>query len=139
VDRVINEPTAAALAYGLDRSITKEHNILVFDLGGGTFDVTLLTIDGGVFEVKATSGMSFFTFPMSGSCAISGDTHLGGEDFDQRMLDYCLSQFKKKHGLDISKDMKAIARLRKQCETAKRSLSTQASTQIDVSFIREKS
>jgi molecular chaperone DnaK (HSP70) len=86
VERVLNEPTAAAIAYGLDRSKTKEENILVFDLGGGTFDVTLLTIDNGVFEVKATAG----------------DTHLGGEDFDQRMMDYCIAQFKKKHSLDPS-------------------------------------
>ena len=90
VERVLNEPTAAAIAYGLDRSKSVEENILVFDLGGGTFDVTLLTIDNGVFEVKATAG----------------DTHLGGEDFDQRMMDYCISTFKKKYGLDPSGDNK---------------------------------
>jgi molecular chaperone DnaK (HSP70) len=117
VERVLNEPTAAAIAYGLDRSKSHEENILVFDLGGGTFDVTLLTIDNGVFEVKATAG----------------DTHLGGEDFDQRMMDHCIAQFKKKHNLDISSDNKAIARLRRQCETAKRTLSTQTSTNIEVS------
>lgn len=116
VERVLNEPTAAAIAYGLDRKSKKEENILVFDLGGGTFDVTLLTIDNGVFEVKATAG----------------DTHLGGEDFDQRMMDYCIAQFKKKHGSDLSGDMKAIARIRRQCETAKRTLSTQMSAQIEV-------
>lgn len=118
VERVLNEPTAAAIAYGLDRSSSKEENILVFDLGGGTFDVTLLTLDNGVFEVKATAG----------------DTHLGGEDFDQRMMDYCIEQFKKKHSLDISKDNKAIARLRRQCEVAKRTLSTQKSAQIEVNI-----
>lgn len=119
VERVLNEPTAAAIAYGLDSQKKKEEeNVLVFDLGGGTFDVTLLTIDNGVFEVKATSG----------------DTHLGGEDFDQRLLDYCLDQFKKKHKLDLSGDKKAIARLRRQCETAKRTLSSQATARIDVSL-----
>ena len=117
VERVLNEPTAAAIAYGLDRKTTKEENILVFDLGGGTFDVTLLTIDNGVFEVKATAG----------------DTHLGGEDFDQRMMDHCIAQFKKKHsGMDFSQDKKAIARVRRQCEMAKRTLSTQMSAQIEV-------
>jgi molecular chaperone DnaK len=116
VERVLNEPTAAAIAYGLDRTSTKEENILVFDLGGGTFDVTLLTLDNGVFEVKATAG----------------DTHLGGEDFDQRMMDHCIAQFKKKHSLDLTKDNKAIARLRRQCEVAKRTLSTQKSAQIEV-------
>jgi molecular chaperone DnaK (HSP70) len=118
IERVLNEPTAAAIAYGLDNANnTKEENILVFDLGGGTFDVTLLTIDNGVFEVKATAG----------------DTHLGGEDFDQRLMDFALTQFKKKHGGDPSGDKKAIARLRRACETAKRSLSVQKSTTIEVS------
>jgi molecular chaperone DnaK (HSP70) len=116
VERVLNEPTAAAIAYGLDRSTSKEENILVFDLGGGTFDVTLLNIDNGVFEVKATAG----------------DTHLGGEDFDQRLMDHCIASFKKKHGMDLTKDNKAIARLRRQCEAAKRTLSTQKSAQIEV-------
>jgi len=117
VERVLNEPTAAAIAYGLDRDKAKEETILVFDLGGGTFDVTLLAIDNGVFEVKATAG----------------DTHLGGEDFDQRVMDHCISSFKKKHGVDLSGDPKAIARIRRQCETAKRTLSTQKSAQIEVS------
>jgi molecular chaperone DnaK (HSP70) len=116
VERVLNEPTAAAIAYGLDRKSAKEENILVFDLGGGTFDVTLLTIDNGVFEVKATAG----------------DTHLGGEDFDQRMMDHCMSVFKRKHQADVSNDKKAIARIRRQCELAKRTLSVQKSAQIEV-------
>jgi molecular chaperone DnaK (HSP70) len=118
VERVLNEPTAAAIAYGLDRGKEQEENILVFDLGGGTFDVTLLTIDNGVFEVRATAG----------------DTHLGGEDFDQRLMDFCMIQFKKKNNIDLSQDKKAIARLRRQCEIAKRTLSTQTSTQIEVSI-----
>lgn len=114
VERVINEPTAAAIAYGLDKQ-DREENILVFDLGGGTFDVTLLSIDNGVFEVRATSG----------------NTHLGGEDFDQRLMEYCMSQFKRQTGIDIKDDKRAIQRLRKQCENAKRTLSTQTSATID--------
>lgn len=114
VERVINEPTAAAIAYGLDKQ-DREETILVFDLGGGTFDVTLLQIDNGVFEVLATSG----------------DTHLGGEDFDQRLMDYFITQFKRKNNIDISKDKRALQRLRKQCEYAKRTLSSQTSTKID--------
>jgi len=114
VERVINEPTAAAIAYGLDKQ-DHEENILVFDLGGGTFDVTLLSIDNGVFEVLATSG----------------NTHLGGEDFDQRLMEYCMSQFKRQQGIDISNDKRAMQRLRKQCEMAKRTLSTQTSATID--------
>eukprot|EP00590_Aulacoseira_subarctica_P000764 CAMPEP_0172420752 /NCGR_PEP_ID=MMETSP1064-20121228/7091_1 /TAXON_ID=202472 /ORGANISM="Aulacoseira subarctica , Strain CCAP 1002/5" /LENGTH=740 /DNA_ID=CAMNT_0013160847 /DNA_START=44 /DNA_END=2266 /DNA_ORIENTATION=- len=114
IERVINEPTAAAIAYGLDKQ-DKEENIIVFDLGGGTFDVTLLTIDHGVFEVKATSG----------------NTHLGGEDFDQRLMDYCLQQFKRKSGIDISNDKRALTRLRRQCENAKRTLSSQTIVNID--------
>jgi molecular chaperone DnaK (HSP70) len=114
VERVINEPTAAAIAYGLDKQ-DREETILVFDLGGGTFDVTLLHIDNGVFEVKATSG----------------NTHLGGEDFDQRMMDFFIAQFKRKTGIDISNDKRALQRLRKQCENAKRTLSTQTSATVD--------
>ena len=114
VERVINEPTAAAIAYGLDKQ-DREENILVFDLGGGTFDVTLLSIDNGVFEVRATSG----------------NTHLGGEDFDQRLMEYCISQFKRQSGIDITGDKRAVSRLRKQCEMAKRTLSTQTSATID--------
>eukprot|EP00547_Thalassionema_nitzschioides_P018400 CAMPEP_0194231774 /NCGR_PEP_ID=MMETSP0158-20130606/384_1 /TAXON_ID=33649 /ORGANISM="Thalassionema nitzschioides, Strain L26-B" /LENGTH=707 /DNA_ID=CAMNT_0038964443 /DNA_START=20 /DNA_END=2143 /DNA_ORIENTATION=+ len=114
IERVINEPTAAAIAYGLDKQ-DREENILVFDLGGGTFDVTLLSIDNGVFEVRATSG----------------NTHLGGEDFDQRLMEFCISQFKRQSGTDISNDKRALQRLRKQCELAKRTLSTQQSANID--------
>jgi len=115
VERVINEPTAAAIAYGLDKQ-DREETILVFDLGGGTFDVTLLQIDNGVFEVKATSG----------------NTHLGGEDFDQRLMDYCIQQFKRRDGIEIGpKDKRALQRLRKQCEGVKRTLSTQTSATVD--------
>merc|ERR1712232_1165029 len=114
VERVINEPTAAAIAYGLDKQ-DREETILVFDLGGGTFDVTLLQIDNGVFEVLSTSG----------------DTHLGGEDFDQSLMDYFIMQFKRQNNIDISKDKRALQRLRKQCEYAKRTLSSQTSTKID--------
>jgi len=120
VERVINEPTAAAIAYGLDKQ-DKEENILVFDLGGGTFDVTLLSIDNGVFEVRATSG----------------NTHLGGEDFDQRLMEYCISQFKRQSGKDISKDKRAVSRLRKQAELAKRTLSTQNSANVDLEALFE--
>ena len=116
VERVINEPTAAAIAYGLDKTQEAEETMLVFDLGGGTFDVTLLHIDGGVFEVLATAG----------------NTHLGGEDFDQRLMEYCMKQFaRQNNGLDLSKDKRAVQRLRKQCEIAKRTLSTQTSATID--------
>lgn len=121
VERVLNEPTAAAIAYGLDKANKKEENVLVFDLGGGTFDVTLLTIDGGVFEVKATAG----------------DTHLGGEDFDQRIMDHCIANFKKKHSMDLTTDKKAISRLRRQCETAKRTLSIQKSTTIEIESLHQ--
>ena len=114
IERVINEPTAAAIAYGLDKQ-DREETILVFDLGGGTFDVTLLSIDNGVFEVRATSG----------------DTHLGGEDFDQRLMEWCISQFKRQSGFDVTEDKRAVQRLRTQCEKAKRTLSTQSSASID--------
>jgi heat shock 70kDa protein 1/2/6/8 len=107
VQRIINEPTAAAIAYGLDKKGEGERNVLIFDLGGGTFDVSLLTIEDGIFEVKATNG----------------DTHLGGEDFDNRIVDYCLQDFKKKTGIDISGNARALRRLRTQCEKAKRILS----------------
>merc|ERR1711990_1226447 len=112
--RIINEPTAAAIAYGLDRQ--SEKNILVYDLGGGTFDVSLLTIDNGVFEVVATSG----------------DTHLGGEDFDQRLIKHFMEIFNKKEGVDMSKDKKALQKLRKECEKAKRALSSTSSVQLRV-------
>ncbi|CAD7976323.1 unnamed protein product [Amoebophrya sp. A25] len=114
VMRIINEPTAAAIAYGLDKQAEK--NILVYDLGGGTFDVSLLTIDNGVFEVVATSG----------------DTHLGGEDFDQRLMTHFMERFKKASGSDMSKDKKAIQKLRREVEKAKRALSSTASVQVRV-------
>lgn len=104
--RIINEPSAAAIAYGLDQK--EEKNIIVFDLGGGTFDVSLLTIDDGVFEVLATAG----------------DTHLGGEDFDQRVTDYFVKIFKKKNNVDIKKDSRALQKLKSEVEKAKRDLST---------------
>mmetsp|Transcript_142300 Transcript_142300/g.201353 ORF Transcript_142300/g.201353 Transcript_142300/m.201353 type:complete len:194 (+) Transcript_142300:353-934(+) len=105
--RIINEPTAAAIAYGLDKNHKGERNVLIFDLGGGTFDVSLLTLDEGVFEVKATAG----------------DTHLGGEDFDNKLVEYCANDFKKKYGIDIMNNARAMRRLRTQCEKAKRILS----------------
>ena len=120
IERVINEPTAAAIAYGLDKR-DKEENILVFDLGGGTFDVTLLSIDNGVFEVLATAG----------------DTHLGGQDFDQRLMNYFISQFKRQTGVDISGDKRAVQRLRKQCENAKRTLSNQNSATVECDALAE--
>jgi len=120
VERVINEPTAAAIAYGLDVSKReKEENILVFDLGGGTFDVSLLNVDNGVFEVIATAG----------------DTHLGGEDFDQRLMDHLIGVFEKKYpgkGAFVKKSNRALQRLRKQCEIAKRALSSQTSTGVEI-------
>ncbi|CAM9200176.1 unnamed protein product [Ectocarpus sp. 6 AP-2014] len=114
VKRIINEPTAAAIAYGLDKK--GEQNILVFDLGGGTFDVTLLTIDNGVFEVLATNG----------------DTHLGGEDFDQRVMQYFLKMLKKKNGADISNDNRALQKLRREVERVKRVLSTQHQARVEI-------
>merc|ERR1712205_252388 len=114
--RVINEPTAAALAYGLDKKEQAEQNILVFDLGGGTFDVTVLTIEKGVFEVSSTNG----------------DTHLGGEDFDQRIMDYLIKMFKRKHKKDMSGDKRAIQKLKKEAERAKRTLPSSAQTRIEV-------
>ena len=115
--RIINEPTAAALAYGLDRMKGGEQNVLIFDLGGGTFDVSLLTLDDGIFEVKATSG----------------NGHLGGEDFDNLLVDWCVAEFKKKTKLDVSQNLRALRRLRTACEKAKRVLSssTQASVELD--------
>jgi len=113
--RIINEPTAAAIAYGLDKK-EGEKNILVFDLGGGTFDVSLLTIDNGVFEVIATNG----------------DTHLGGEDFDQRVMDYFMKLYKKKKGKDVRKDNRAVQKLRREVEKAKRALSSQHTTRVEI-------
>merc|ERR1711907_741277 len=120
VMRIINEPTAAAIAYGLDKKASGERNVLIFDLGGGTFDVSLLTIDDGIFEVKATAG----------------DTHLGGEDFDNRMVDHFKQEFKRKNRKDLSKNERALRRLRTSCERAKRTLSssTQAYIEIDSLF-----
>jgi len=115
VMRIINEPTAAAIAYGLDKK-AKEKNILVYDLGGGTFDVSILTIDEGVFEVLATAG----------------DTHLGGEDFDQNIMKYFLGRIKKKHKIDLTKDARAMAKLRRECEKAKRALSSVHQTKVEV-------
>lgn len=118
--RIINEPTAAAIAYGLDKQAKHEMNVLIFDLGGGTFDVSLLTIEDGIFEVKATAG----------------DTHLGGEDFDNRLVQHFCQEFKRKHRKDLSGSQRALRRLRTQCERAKRMLSgtTQASIEIDSLF-----
>lgn len=119
--RIINEPTAAAIAYGLDKKGQGEMNVLIFDMGGGTFDVSLLTIEDGIFEVKATAG----------------DTHLGGEDFDNRLVDFCIQDFKRKNrNKDISTNSRALRRLRTQCERAKRTLSssTQATIEIDSLF-----
>jgi len=123
--RIINEPTAAAIAYGLDKKGSNgkdgEQNVLIFDMGGGTFDVSLLTIEDGIFEVKATAG----------------DTHLGGEDFDNRLVDFCVQDFKRKNrGKDLTGNNRALRRLRTQCERAKRTLSssTQATIEIDSLF-----
>lgn len=118
--RIINEPTAAAIAYGLDKKGSGERNVLIFDLGGGTFDVSILTIEDGIFEVKSTAG----------------DTHLGGEDFDNRMVNHFVDEFKRKHKKDLSSNKRAIRRLRTACERAKRTLSasSQASIEIDSLF-----
>jgi len=119
--RIINEPTAAAIAYGLDKKDAEEKNVLIFDLGGGTFDVSLLNITGGVFTVKATAG----------------DTHLGGQDFDTNLLDFFKADFKKKTGLDISGDARALRRLRTACERAKRTLSSVTQTTVEVDSLFE--
>ena len=114
--RIINEPTAAAIAYGLDKNKDDDTNVLIFDLGGGTFDVSLLNIEGGIFEVKATAG----------------DTHLGGEDFDSRLLRHFSEEFKRKHKKDISGNPRALRRLRTACERAKRTLSSTTQTTIEI-------
>ncbi|CAN6902388.1 unnamed protein product [Brassica oleracea] len=121
--RIINEPTAAAIAYGLDKKGTQtgERNVLIFDLGGGTFDVSLLTIEEGVFEVKATAG----------------DTHLGGEDFDNRLVNHFVAEFRRKHKKDISGNARALRRLRTACERAKRTLSSTAQTTIEIDSLHE--
>lgn len=118
--RIINEPTAAAIAYGLDKKAAGERNVLIFDLGGGTFDVSILSIDDGIFEVKSTAG----------------DTHLGGEDFDNRLVTHFVQEFKRKHKKDLTTNKRALRRLRTACERAKRTLSssTQASIEIDSLF-----
>ncbi|KAB5585487.1 heat shock protein 70 family [Coniochaeta sp. 2T2.1] len=119
--RIINEPTAAAIAYGLDKKVEGERNVLIFDLGGGTFDVSLLTIEEGIFEVKSTAG----------------DTHLGGEDFDNRLVNHFVNEFKRKHKKDISSNPRALRRLRTACERAKRTLSSSAQTSIEIDSLYE--
>ena len=137
--RIINEPTAAAIAYGLDKKVVGERNVLIFDLGGGTFDVSLLTIEEGIFEVKATAG----------------DTHLGGEDFDNRLVNHFVQEFKRKNKkgtlffclivfishsfclADLSSNPRAVRRLRTACERAKRTLSSAAQTSIEIDSLYE--
>merc|ERR1711876_84858 len=121
--RIINEPTAAAIAYGLDKKKCegKETNVLIFDLGGGTFDVSILTIEEGIFEVKSTAG----------------DTHLGGEDFDNRMVDHFVKEFQRKHKKDIKGNKRALRRLRTACERAKRTLSASAQANIEIDSLFE--
>jgi L1 cell adhesion molecule like protein len=121
VMRIINEPTAAAIAYGLGKKTKGEMTVLIFDLGGGTFDVSLLSIDEGVFEVKATAG----------------DTHLGGEDFDQRMMDHFCKEFKRQHKHDITSSDRAVRRLRTACERAKRTLSSSTKANIEIDSLFE--
>jgi len=120
--RIINEPTAAAIAYGLDKKKgASECNVLIFDLGGGTFDVSILTIEEGIFEVKSTAG----------------DTHLGGEDFDNRMVDHFVNEFKRKHKKDMKGNKRALRRLRTACERAKRTLSASAQANIEIDSLFE--
>jgi len=119
--RIINEPTAAAIAYGLDKKVEGERNVLIFDLGGGTFDVSLLTIEEGIFEVKSTAG----------------DTHLGGEDFDNRLVNHFVNEFKRKNKKDLSTNARALRRLRTSCERAKRTLSSSAQTSIEIDSLFE--
>jgi len=119
--RIINEPTAAAIAYGLDKKVSGEKHVLIYDLGGGTFDVSILTIEDGIFEVKSTSG----------------DTHLGGEDFDNRMVSHFMNEFKRKHKKDISNNKRAVRRLRTACERAKRTLSASAQASIEIDSLFE--
>ncbi len=115
--RIINEPTAASLAYGLDKK--KDEKIAVFDLGGGTFDISILEIGDGVFEVKSTNG----------------DTHLGGDDFDQRLIDFLADEFKKDQGIDLRSDRMALQRLKEAAEKAKMELSTSLETEVNLPFI----
>ncbi|CAK7895254.1 heat shock protein Ssa2p [[Candida] anglica] len=121
VMRIINEPTAAAIAYGLDKKDEEEKNVLIFDLGGGTFDVSLLSIEEGIFEVKSTAG----------------DTHLGGEDFDNRLVTHFVNEFKRKNKKDLSTNQRALRRLRTACERAKRTLSSSAQTSIEIDSLYE--
>ena len=123
VQRIINEPTAAAIAYGLNnkKGQSGENNVLIFDLGGGTFDVSILSIEDGIFEVKATAG----------------DTHLGGEDFDNRLVDYFVKEFQRKHKKDITSNKRALRRLRTACERAKRTLSASAQANIEIDSLYE--
>merc|ERR1719293_40986 len=121
VQRIINEPTAAAIAYGLDKKDQGERNVLIFDLGGGTFDVSLLSIEEGIFEVKATNG----------------DTHLGGEDFDNRLVNHFVQEFKRDNKKDITGNARALRRLRTACERAKRTLSSTAQTTIEIDSLYE--
>ena len=118
--RIINEPTAAAIAYGLDKK-SEEKNVLIFDLGGGTFDVSLLSIDDGIFEVKATAG----------------DTHLGGEDFDNILMKYFIDEFKRKHKTDLTENKRSLRRLKTACERAKRTLSSSATASVELESLCE--
>ena len=117
--RIINEPTAAAIAYGLEKSTDKEKKVLIFDLGGGTFDISILEISNGVFEVKATNG----------------DTSLGGEDFDYVLQNYLIQEFKSTQGVDISKDKLAIQRIKEAAEKAKIELSSTQQTEINLPYL----
>ncbi|CAF0825423.1 unnamed protein product [Adineta steineri] len=119
--RIINEPTAAAIAYGLDKKVSGERNILIFDLGGGTFDVSVLKIEEGIFEVKSTAG----------------DTHLGGEDFDNRMVTHFVQEFKRKNNKDLSQNKRGLRRLRTACERAKRTLSSSSQASIEIDSLHE--
>lgn len=122
VKRIINEPTAAALAYGLEKNLTNEKNVLIFDLGGGTFDVSILSIDeGSLFEVKSTAG----------------NTHLGGEDFDDRLVEHFIKEFQRKHHKDVRGNPRSLRRLRTACERAKRTLSTSAQANIEIDSMFE--
>ena len=119
--RIINEPTAAAIAYGLDKKGKGEKNILIYDLGGGTFDVTLMSIEDGIFEVKSTAG----------------DTHLGGEDFDRRLMEHFMQDFKRKHKKDISENKRSLRRLQTACETAKKTLSSSTTATVEIDSLFE--
>lgn len=119
--RIINEPTAAAIAYGLDKKVGSERNVLIFDLGGGTFDVSILSIEDGIFEVKSTAG----------------NTHLGGEDFDNNVVDFFVDNFRRKYKKDLSTNKRALRRLRTACERAKRTLSSSTQSSIEIDSLYE--